>query len=939
MSSVTFLRALAALVFLLSGCAALIFETVWFHVASTVLGSSVQSAAAVLAAFMAGLGLGNAAMAAGGQRIRRPLRWYVGIELVIASTGLATIHWLPGLAQWANPFLSELIDQPAQLAALRFALTFSVLLIPAIAMGATLPLVQKALHSLDASFSASIGKLYGWNTLGAVAGVLVTEFVLVEALGIPVTGLFAAGLNSLAALLMAGFLVTRGEQPQPPAAVQPVAAKRLRLGFALAATFMAGFVLLALEVIWFRYILLTQIGTSIVFAVMLAIVLTGLSLGGLLAARINFSGTRLDRGLVVIPVLSILAIVGGYMVYEWLTLYRPALVFSSQYLFAIPALVLVLPTSILSGMLFPMWGEKLYRTLQVNTSASGLLTVANTFGAALGSCVATFVLLPYLGVETSLLVLALVYLALSILAAAEPLRRDRQLALRLASLAVVGAALLVLFPGGSMERAAAAIAQQRFADEQIVHTREDENATLKYLRKDFMGQPEYFRLITDNYSMSSTDFTSRRYMELFVYIPYLLNPQIKDVLQISYGVGNTAEAIVKLKDIEHVSVVDTSQAILDLSELIHSATGIYPLRDPRVAVHVEDGRFFLQTTPRRFDLITGEPPPPKMARISNLYSQEYFALVKSRLRPGGLVSYWLPTHNLYTEDTQTIVRAFCEVFTDCSLWNGSALDFILVGSRGGVEPLTEEGLDAVWASPVGELLKRIGVESPGQFAALFLAGSETLRELTQGVAPITDDFPKRISAAYHDVMAFNPFYARLLDLDRRRLELLTPARSGALLAPALRAQATEYLALEGYLTGMRIGPMGYLADRTPDIDDILGLLRNTDNQSIPLLWMGLNPLQAAIVEGLPASRDPDYLWAMARVEVARRDYAGAADTLKALLEQGVEVDPFAPQLYFLAAALRDGGISAELRAALNRADVGANYRLWLLRQFAPSAGA
>src|SRR5690606_3495820 len=158
--------------FLLSGCAALIFETVWFHVASTVLGSSVQSAAAVLAAFMAGLGLGNAAMAAGGQRIRRPLRWYVGIELVIASTGLATIHWLPGLAAWADPFLSGLLDRPAQLAALRFALTFSVLLIPAIAMGATLPLVQKALHSLDASFSASIGKLYGWNTLGAVAGVL-----------------------------------------------------------------------------------------------------------------------------------------------------------------------------------------------------------------------------------------------------------------------------------------------------------------------------------------------------------------------------------------------------------------------------------------------------------------------------------------------------------------------------------------------------------------------------------------------------------------------------------------------------------------------------------------------------------------------------------------------------------------------------------------------
>jgi hypothetical protein len=301
------------------------------------------------------------------------------------------------------------------------------------------------------------------------------------------------------------------------------------------------------------------------------------------------------------------------------------------------------------------------------------------------------------------------------------------------------------------------------------------------------------------------------------------------------------------------------------------------------------------------------------------------------------VSYWLPTHNLYTEDTQTIVRAFCAVFTDCSLWNGSALDFILVGSQGGVEPLTVEGLDAVWASPVGELLRGIGVESPGQFAALFLAGSETLGELTQGVAPITDDFPKRISAAYHDVMAFNPFYARLLDLDRRRLELLTPARSGALFAPALRVGGTEHLAWEGYMTALRIGPMGYLADRAPGLDDILSLLRDTDNQTIPLLWMGLNPLQAAIVERLPPSQDPDYLWARARLEMARRDYAGAADTLETLLASGAPVDEFAPQLYFLAEALRAGGISSELRLALDRADVGANYRQWLLGQFARTA--
>ena len=104
-------------------------------------------------------------------------------------------------------------------------------------------------------------------------------------------------------------------------------------------------------------------------------------------------------------------------------------------------------------------------------------------------------------------------------------------------------------------------------------------------------------------------------------------------------------------------------------------------RDPRVRVHVEDGRHFLQTTTRRFDLITGEPPPPKIAGVVNLYTREYFQLIYERLEAGGVNTYWLPVHSMTETDAKAILRAYCDVFTDCSLWGGWGLNWMLVGSR------------------------------------------------------------------------------------------------------------------------------------------------------------------------------------------------------------------------------------------------------------------
>src|SRR5262249_32351849 len=154
------------------------------------------------------------------------------------------------------------------------------------------------------------------------------------------------------------------------------------------------------------------------------------------------------------------------------------------------------------------------------------------------------------------------------------------------------------------------------------------------------------RLITNGFSMSSTGWDARRYMGLYVYLAEALHPRLRSALLVSYGMGMTARALTGTGELETIDIVDISRDGLDLAPHAFEDPRDNPLLDPRVRVHVEDGRAFLSTTGQRFDLITSEPPPPKTAGVVNLYSQEYFALLRARLAEGGMVTYWLPVHAL-----------------------------------------------------------------------------------------------------------------------------------------------------------------------------------------------------------------------------------------------------------------------------------------------------
>jgi hypothetical protein len=209
-------------------------------------------------------------------------------------------------------------------------------------------------------------------------------------------------------------------------------------------------------------------------------------------------------------------------------------------------------------------------------------------------------------------------------------------------------------------------------------------------------------------------------------------------------VGSTARAL-RHRALETIDVVDVSRNIIEATRLVYPVPGTHPLDDPRVRLHIEDGRFFLLATTGRFDLITAEPPPPNNAGVSSLYSREYFSLVRSRLAEGGIASYWLPAYQLRERDSQAIAAAFCAAFADCTLWSGSGGEWVLLGTRD-ARPATEEGFARQWKDPrVRPALEAFGFERPEDLGVTFLAGPEDLARWTEGVPSLDDDHPHRVS--------------------------------------------------------------------------------------------------------------------------------------------------------------------------------------------------
>lgn len=892
------------LVFFLSGAAALIFETVWFRQTGLAFGNTVWAAALVMSAFMGGLALGNAIVAAHGHRVRSPLRLYAWMEMIVGASGIALVIVLPQLSSWLTPLYQSITDSPWTLNTVRLSIAFVLLLMPTTAMGVTLPLLVKDLSRIDPNFGRVLGRLYGWNTFGAVVGVLIAELVLVNLLGLRGAAMCALALNFGAAVLalrMASSMHSSKEvglQTNLKSELLSMDGKRLLLAAAL-----AGACMMSLEVVWFRFLSLFYAGTSLIFAIMLALVLLGISLGGLLAATVFGQSERAYYGVRQLMCFAGVATVLPYFVFEKV-FYAAVFNVSNESVmtFVFFSAFLILPSAIASGAVFTLLGKAIRNTLADDTRSAGLLTFANTVGAMIGALVGGFVLLPFIGMEVAFLLIAACYGFGSMLIPGN-IQPGGFIARYLTPLLL--AVCLLLFPFGHMEKTLFSIVDAKVPVGERVAVREGLTETAMIYRTDYQGLPLHHTLATNGYSMSATHDAAKRYMKLYVYWPVALHPHPQDALLISYGVGSTASALTDTKSLQHIDIVDISREVLSLSDIIYPDSTSHPLRDERVNIHIEDGRFFLQTTEKRYDLITSEPPPPKISGVVNLYTQEYFELIHSRLQEGGMTTYWLPVHQLTEADTLSIVRGFCNAFQDCSLWAGAGLDWMLTGTRNAQDPVSDAHFSAQWNDPqVSKELKRLGLEHPAQLGSLFMADAHELNRMTQGRLPLTDNFPGRLSDELIDGNHYSEFYAALMNTDRARDSFMASQMIKTVWPASLREESLRYFEYQRMLT--EHFSTAYRPQNRDYWQDLLVAFQETSLETLPLWMLGSSSKRQDILSELHQKGElpESATLGMGLQALVKRDYSQAVRHFKEHLTFSAGQPITAQhQVYLLALAL------------------------------------
>jgi len=751
--------------FFLSGLSGLIYQVVWVRELGTAFGNTIHSASLVVAVFMLGLGCGS--FIAGIWADRRYgtapdslLRIYGYTELLIAVLGLGVSLVLPAMGALAARWSSYSVDQSgwsvlsAGSYVARGVMALALLGPPALLMGATLTLLVRHLVRRDVAASAGwkIALLYGVNTAGAAAGAFLTDFTLVAAVGLMATQFIAVALNVVAGA--GALLLSRRGVVRPATAGRSGKSDHVASGFSgtgagieavvwtSLALALAGFAAMGLEILWLRQFTLLLGGFRAVFSLVLTIVLAGLGVGACVGGHVSRRVASPERALMVTQALLVVAVLVGLAgnSFDAITAARaaglPELWFNAR-----PMLVGIGLPALLMGAAFPLANAMVQHAERAVGRRAGMLYLANTAGAVLGSLATGYVLLPRFGVQgtaTVLVFAAGLTVAPLYLAAAAAVTRTRTMVTAIAALVVVSVAIdawLRLPEHFLVQRSLPSVS----APERLLAIREGLTETLAITEVPGRGRS----LLTNGHAMSSTAPLDQRYMRALVHIPLLSMPAPRRVLVIGFGVGNSTEAATLHSSVQSVEVADVSRQILEHANYFRDANADV-LRNSRVRVFVNDGRQHLSMQPEAsYDLITLEPPPIAHAGVGALYSREFYNLARTRLKSGGYLSQWLPAYQVPPETSLAMVRAFVDVFPQSVLLSGMQSELLLIGTTGDrleIDPAmvarTLEGEPDVLAD-----LRRVDLGSVKEIVGMFLGSPSTLVRATHDSLPVSDDRP------------------------------------------------------------------------------------------------------------------------------------------------------------------------------------------------------
>jgi spermidine synthase len=740
-----------------SGCAALIYEIVWFQLLQLAIGSSAVSLGALLGTFMGGMCLGSLLLPKKISTRHHPLRVYAFLELGIGVLGL--------LVLWLIPVLDRVYAAVASIGLqgvfLRAVVAAICLLPPTLLMGASLPAIARWIETTPSGISW-LGFFYGGNIAGAVFGSLIAGFYLLRVYDMAFTTYTAVFINAVVGALALMLAKWAEYKPSEAAAsTAPVRAADAKIVYLVIG--ISGMCALGAEVVWTR-LLATMMGATVyTFSVILAVFLVGLGIGSSAGALLARS---IARPRVALGICQFLAAAGvgwtAFMLADSVPYWpvNPILSSSPWFTFQIDlvrSLWAVLPATLMWGASFPLALAAVAAPGEDPGRLAGETYAANTVGAILGALAFSIVIIPLAGTRNAERILM--------------------------TISAIGAMMALAYLG---KKSAGYLLAGCFVISFLIRTVDDVPwLSLAYGRRAITttdaGQPlyvgegmnssivisqlpsgqRYFHV--SGKVEASTEPFDMRLQRMLGHISALVDKDPRSVLIVGFGAGVTAGSFTTYPEIMRIVICEIEKLIPPAATRYFGDENYHVMNDPRTDIHYDDARHFVLTTAEKFDIITSDPIHPWVKGAATLYSKEYFEECKRHLKPGGVITQWVP---LYESDPDTVkseIATFFDVFPNGTIWandnNGQGYDVVLLGQ---VEP-TRIDVDALQArldrpdyATVRASLQQVGFPTAISLLDTYLGRATDLRPWLAG-AQINRDIDLRLQ--YLAGMGVNNFSA------------------------------------------------------------------------------------------------------------------------------------------------------------------------------------
>ena len=939
--------------FTASGFAGLIYESIWTQYLKLFLGHAAYAQSLVLAVFMGGMAAGAAWCGRRSARMANPLMAYAAVEALVGLAALAFHAVFVSLTDWSYERVLPALGNEWLALGAKLAVSCLLILPQAVLLGATFPLMSAGLvRTQPRAAGEALAMLYFTNSLGAAAGVLVSGFLLIAALGLPGTLLVAGAMN-----LAIAVAVARLARPVRFPPVAPASRAGGGVHLLLAVAFFTGLASFIYEISWIRMLSLVLGASTHSFELMLAAFIFGLALGGLAVRRRIDTLAEPMRLLAGVQIAMGLAALATLPVYDASFSLMEALMQGlarsegGYRLFnaagALIAALVMLPATFCAGMTLPLLTAALLRRGR-GEAAIGQTYAANTLGAIAGVLLAVHLGLPVLGLKGALIAGALIDVALGLL-----LLRflGASFAYAAAGCAVLFAAVALGIELDANKMTAGVFRHGDLAssrDATVLFTKDGKTATVHLVK-----YPEATSLRTNGKSDGSINLdrdgergSDEITMVLTAALPLALKPEAKSAAVIGIGTGLTTHTLLQSFDIERVETIEIEPA------MAQAARGFAPrnsgaFADPRGTIVIDDAKGFFSTHARRYDLIVSEPSNPWVSGVASLFTREFYRRIRPHLNPGGVLVQWFQLYEIDASLVATVMRALGEEFLHYAIYAASDHDLLILASDA---PLPAAAQARVFEQPgLAKELWTIHVLGVGDLDARYIGSRATLEPLfaSYGLPANSDYFPVLdLNAARQRFMDMSAAeLAALGSLGVPVLELLEPSRPRRAPNPLFQGAAAfarlEHTRLAWYARNFLLDAPPTEAEpavtralqkdlelfklrlfecRQPREHDVWlhSALRVAQTVNPYLAWDDLAPLWSRVQAGRCFSGlyDFQHRWLALFRAVAARDAPRMAEHASVLLASQTDIGAEARE-YLLAAAMAGHIAAGNREAALN----------------------